>query len=91
MHTPGHHHRVEIFTLITAFGLGSLLSLVTGCSSPAAAALPPKETAPLAPGVASREMARAGLAFLAPFGLSFVSELDLFPSASLPAVVASHS
>jgi membrane fusion protein (multidrug efflux system) len=48
MHTAGQHHRVEIFTLITAFGLGTLLSLVTGCSSSAAAAPPRKETAPIA-------------------------------------------
>jgi membrane fusion protein (multidrug efflux system) len=48
MHTIGSNHRVEIATLITAFGLGSLLSLVTGCSSPAAAAPPQKDTAPLA-------------------------------------------
>jgi membrane fusion protein, multidrug efflux system len=48
MHTIGSNHKVEIGTLITAFGLGSLLSLVTGCSSPASAAPPQKETAPLA-------------------------------------------
>lgn len=39
--------RVEITTLLVAFGLGSLLSLATGCSSPASAAPPHKEAAPV--------------------------------------------
>jgi RND family efflux transporter MFP subunit len=46
MHTIANH-RVEIATLLAAFGLGSLLSLATGCSSPAAAAPPQKEAAPI--------------------------------------------
>lgn len=45
MHTK---HHAEAATLIAAFGLGSLLSLASGCSSPAAAAPPPAEAPPLA-------------------------------------------
>jgi membrane fusion protein (multidrug efflux system) len=40
-------HRIETSVLLTAFGLGSLLSLTTSCSSPASAALPEREPAPL--------------------------------------------
>ncbi len=39
--------RIEMGTLLTAFGLGSLLGLTTGCSSPASAAPPEREPAPI--------------------------------------------
>jgi membrane fusion protein (multidrug efflux system) len=44
---PFPRRRLEMGIGLTAFGLGSLLSLTTGCSSPAAAALPEREPAPL--------------------------------------------
>jgi len=40
-------HRIEIGVALSAFGLGSALSLATGCSSPAAAASPEREAAPV--------------------------------------------
>ena len=40
-------HRIEIGAALSAFGLGSALSFATGCSSPAAAASPQTETAPV--------------------------------------------
>jgi membrane fusion protein, multidrug efflux system len=48
MHTIVSTSRVELVSLLTAFGLGSLLSLTTACSSPAAAAPPVAEAAAVA-------------------------------------------
>jgi RND family efflux transporter MFP subunit len=43
-----HHHRTELGAAALVFGVGSLLSLATGCSSPASAASTPRESAPIA-------------------------------------------
>jgi membrane fusion protein (multidrug efflux system) len=42
-----NRHRIEIGVALSAFGLGSVLSLATGCSSPAAAAPPERAAAPV--------------------------------------------